>query len=368
MLMPSVLNYHSHESAKQQQQISAALGSPSTPAADLVGDLAARVIARAAMPVKLAEVGATGDALKEFAKDVFEAHSETLNNISPKPFGNSDDLLGLLLLEKAELATSGGSPLVIAGGNYSFTANDERHGNGLHLDYSTACQRIAEAGFVETYLVPFRAADWPDETVQPDTGLTKGGLPFGSTAFTPELLEQVRESAKGAGLRLRVMLVPSSGIDTIDPVARYKLVIDQAVALGITHLIGKSKSSSKQTTQPMNGQAASSTAASVCCCCWLIHCRVCLLLHAMVLVLVVLLVLLVRAGAAAVAACWLAADFGLHGDDSFDDYCAMMRSVAPYAQEQGVEISMKLHSDGDAEKILDNLVAIYDAIDHPVNN
>jgi hypothetical protein len=56
----------------------------------------------------------------------------------------------------------------------------------------------------------------------------------------------------------------------------------------------------------------------------------------------------------------------LHGDDSFDDYCAMMRSVAPYAQEQGVEISMKLHSDGDAEKILDNLVAIYDAIDHPV--
>ena len=90
--MPSVLHFHSHESAKQQQQISAALGSPSTPAADLVGDLAARVIARAAMPVKLAEVGATGGALKEFAKDVFEAHSETLNNISPKPFGNSDDL------------------------------------------------------------------------------------------------------------------------------------------------------------------------------------------------------------------------------------------------------------------------------------
>jgi hypothetical protein len=264
--MPSVLHFHSHESAKQQQQISAALGSPSTPAADLVGDLAARVIARAAMPVKLAEVGATGGALKEFAKDVFEAHSETLNNISPKPFGNSDDLLGLLLLEKAELATSGGSPLVIAGGNYSFTANDERHGNGLHLDYSTACQRIAEAGFVETYLVPFRAADWPDETVQPDTGLTKGGLPFGSTAFTPELLEQVRESAEGAGLRLRVMLVPSSGIDTIDPVARYKLVIDQAVALGITHLIGKSSLSQVASKQPNQWPGS------------IIHCCVCLLL------------------------------------------------------------------------------------------
>jgi len=132
--------------------------------------------------------------------------------------------------------------------------------------------------------VPFRAGDWPD-----------GGLPFGDPeAFTPELVAQVRRSAEDAGLRLNTVLVPSSGIDSPDPPARYRCIIDQAVALGITTLI----------------------------------------------------------------------DFGLHGDDSMEKYVAMMRAVAPYAQEKGLSISMKLHSDGDPETILDGLAAIYTGIDH----
>ena len=292
LLMANVLRYHStsHVSAAQQQRISSTLGFPAQPAAELIGDLAHRVIARAGMPRTLADVGATGEALQAFAAEVFEVHSQTLNNISPRPFQSSEDLLELLLL------TVGRPQLVVVGGNYSYTANGERHGNDLHLAYSTACQHIADAGFGQTYLVPFRAADWPASTEQPDTGLAATpGLPFGSAALTPELLQQVRDSAERAGLDMHAVLVPSSGIDSNDPIRRYKRVIDQAVALGVSYLI----------------------------------------------------------------------DFGLHGDDSFDDYVAMMRAVAPYAQERGVAISMKLHSDGDADKILDNLVAIYDAVDHP---
>jgi hypothetical protein len=57
----------------------------------------------------------------------------------------------------------------------------------------------------------------------------------------------------------------------------------------------------------------------------------------MVLVLVMLVVLVVRAGAAAVAACWLAADFGLHGDDSFDDYCAMMSLSHPMHKSKALK-------------------------------
>lgn len=75
--------------------------------------------------------------------------------------------------------------LVVAGGNYSYTANSEYHGNDLTLPYTEACQHIAAAGFTHTYLVPFRAADFPGTALQPDTGMTLGGLPFGSSTLIP---------------------------------------------------------------------------------------------------------------------------------------------------------------------------------------
>ena len=44
----------------------------------------------------------------------------------------------------------------------------------------------------------------------------------------------------------------------------------------------------------------------------------------------------------------------------------MMRAVAPYAQDKGMAISMKLHSPlGSADTILDEFVSIHKAIDHP---
>lgn len=59
-------------------------------------------------------------------------------------------------------------------------------------------------------------------------------------------------------------------------------------------------------------------------------------------------------------------DFGLHNPKEYDAYVAMMRAVAPYAQERGLAISMKLHSPlGSADTILDEFVAIHKAIDHP---
>ena len=136
--------------------------------------------------------------------------------------------------------------LVVAGGNYSYTANTEYHGN-LDDDsdippYSEACRRIAAQGFTHTYLVPFRnkpagPVDFPESTLQPDTGMTLGGLPFGSNTFTPELLRSVRASLDGAGLQLSTLLVLMSGVESTDPVARYRLVIDQAASLGVSFLV-----------------------------------------------------------------------------------------------------------------------------------
>eukprot|EP01051_Picozoa_sp_SAG22_P000415 SAG22_NODE_11_length_35583_cov_107.128790_15_plen_88_part_00 len=40
--------------------------------------------------------------------------------------------------------------LVVAGGNYSYTANTEYHGNNLNLPYSEATRHLASAGFTHT--------------------------------------------------------------------------------------------------------------------------------------------------------------------------------------------------------------------------
>ena len=56
----------------------------------------------------------------------------------------------------------------------------------------------------------------------------------------------------------------------------------------------------------------------------------------------------------------------MHDPAEYDGYVAMMRAVAPYAQEKGLAISMKLHSPlGSADTILDEFVAIHKAVDHP---
>ena len=56
----------------------------------------------------------------------------------------------------------------------------------------------------------------------------------------------------------------------------------------------------------------------------------------------------------------------VHDPAEYDGYVAMMRAVAPYAQEKGLAISMKLHSPlGSADTILDEFVAIHKAVDHP---
>jgi hypothetical protein len=91
-------------------------------------------------------------------------------------------------------------------------------------------------------LVPFRRespgpVDFPEITLQPDTGMTAGGLPFGSSTLTPELLQQVRGSLDAAGLQISTLLVQGSGVESTDPVARYRLVIEQAAALGVSFLI-----------------------------------------------------------------------------------------------------------------------------------
>ena len=91
-------------------------------------------------------------------------------------------------------------------------------------------------------LVPFRnkpagPQDFPESALQPDTGMTLGGLPFGSSTLTPELLQSVRKSLDDAGLQISTLLVLMSGVESIDPVARYRLVIDQAASLGISFLI-----------------------------------------------------------------------------------------------------------------------------------
>ena len=196
--------------------------------------------------------------------------------------------------------------LVVAGGNYSYTANTEYHGN---LDdqsaippYSAACHHITGAGFTHTYLVPFRnqpagPVDFPEKALQPDTGMTLGGLPFGSSTLTPELLQSVKTSLDEAGLKISTLLVLMSGVESIDPVKRYRLVIDQAASLGVSFLI----------------------------------------------------------------------DFGLHDPEEYDGYVALMRTVAPYAQAKGLAISMKLHAtlNCSPSTILDRFVAIHEAIDHP---
>lgn len=123
--------------------------------------------------------------------------------------------------------------MIIAAANYSYCANDERHGNFLGETFGTAMAHIAESGYTDTYLIPFGAADWPP----PDSGLTEGGLPFGTPALTSEAVAIVRRTAEVAGMRISSMLVESHGLDTDDPVSRYKLLIDQAAALGVRWLI-----------------------------------------------------------------------------------------------------------------------------------
>ena len=96
--------------------------------------------------------------------------------------------------------------------------------------------------------MPFRnkpagPADFPESFLQPDTGMTQGGLPFvstqaiypppqpttgvflrdclelqGSTTFTPELLQAVRASLDAARLQISTLLVLNSGCESIDPV------------------------------------------------------------------------------------------------------------------------------------------------------
>jgi hypothetical protein len=171
----------------------------------------------------------------------------------------------------------------IAGGNYSYCGNTERHGNDLSLDYADAAGCIAAAGFADTYLVPFGK----------ELGDT---LPFGEPGLTAETLATFRRHIEGAGLRLSTMLSPGSGIGTPEPVARYKRIIDQAHALGCRYVI----------------------------------------------------------------------DFGLHGDDSAEQYISLMRQIAPYAHARGMAISMKLHDAPKADgPVLGPLAAIQDAIGHP---
>ena len=42
-----------------------------------------------------------------------------------------------------------------------------------------------------------------------------------------------------AGLQISTLLVLMSGVESIDPVARYRLVIDQAASLGVGHFFAK---------------------------------------------------------------------------------------------------------------------------------
>ena len=60
--------------------------------------------------------------------------------------------------------------MIIAAANYSYCANDERHGNFLGETFGTAMAHIAESGYTDTYLIPFGAADWPPRVDQTSTG------------------------------------------------------------------------------------------------------------------------------------------------------------------------------------------------------
>ena len=238
----------------------------------------------------------------------------------------------------AAAAASGG--LWVCGGNYSYTANNEYDGNNLALPYPEALGRIASAGFTDTYLVPFQKVG-PEPNSGPSlfvTGLSaedrgSQGLPFGSAALTPAHLAEVKAVADAAGLRIRALLVPGAGLDSPDPVGRYKLAIDQAAALGISFLIVR------LTSPTCCGHFIDWSAASLCR--QLRDMRAC-------------------------KNCVAMQDFGLHGDDSAAKYIAMMRDVAPYAEQRGLAISMKLHDSlAGPDAILDGQVAIFDAIGHP---
>jgi sugar phosphate isomerase/epimerase len=66
--------------------------------------------------------------------------------------------------------------------------------------------------------------------------------------------------------------------------------------------------------------------------------------------------------AATLGATWLL-DTGLEQEALFEDYFALMREVAPYAQEMGVQITLKPH--GGISRTTEDLISAYRRVDHP---